>query len=86
MQAAENFEALYRRSYGIKYSLDVAYSGRFLPDHTDNIESELKRMRELGIRIIVAFFGPKDAREILCMVSSCFSIKNYSINSLKYII
>ena len=57
------------------YDLQIAYFGTFImstsPEHTlDEMANS-----DIGLKIILGYFGPRDARRVICMVGCAVSSK-----------
>ena len=72
LQAANQFSRLF-----LKYNIFESYDEEFQPSLSKmyrfsddlDLERSLQSLKQHEFRIIFGFFGPEDARRVMCMVS-----------------
>ena len=74
MQGANNFRKLFEDwTESQSHDIPIAYMGEFIALElleSDSLEHALYEMADphIDVRIILGYFGPQDARKVICLV------------------
>ena len=74
VQEANSFRQLFHywfQSQG--YDLQIAYFGTFITSKSPEYTLDEMANPDVGLKIILGYFGPHDARRVICMVGCAVS-------------